>query len=85
MAGLGGAGLSASNARDRREQCYRASELDLFPKRHVQMTTPHLNHFGVVRGLMQINHRLDHAGHASVGTQNLRSTTERPLPRVRKM
>jgi hypothetical protein len=45
------AGLSASNARDRREQCYRANELDLFPKRHVQMTTPHLNHFGVVAGL----------------------------------
>ena len=32
-----------------------------------------------------INHRLGHAGHASVGTQNLRSTTERPLPCVRKM
>jgi hypothetical protein len=45
------------------------------------MTTQHLNHFGVVQGLMQINHRLDHAGHASVGTQNLRSTTERPLLR----
>ena len=44
------------------------------------MTTQHLNHFGVVQGLMQINHRLDHAGHASVGRQNLRSTTERPLP-----
>jgi modulator of FtsH protease HflC len=35
--------------------------------------------------LMQINHRLDHAGHASVGRQNLRSTTERPLSCVRKM
>jgi hypothetical protein len=32
----------------------------------------HLNHFGVVQGLMQMNHRLDHAGHASVGRQNLR-------------
>jgi hypothetical protein len=32
-----------------------------------------------------INHRLGHAGHASVGRQNLRSTTERPLPCVRKM
>jgi hypothetical protein len=46
---------------------------------------PHLNHIGVVRGLMQINHRLDQAGHASVGTQNLRSTTERSLPCVRNM
>ena len=44
-----------------------------------------LNHFGVVQGLMQINHWLGHAGHASVGRQNLRSTTERPLPCVRKM
>ena len=44
-----------------------------------------LNHFGVAQGLMQMNHRLDHAGHASVGRQNLRSTTERPLPCVRKM
>jgi hypothetical protein len=36
-------------------------------------------------GLDAINHRLGHAGHASVGRQNLRSTTERPLPCVRKM
>jgi len=56
-----------------------------FPKRHVQMTTQHLNRFGVVQGLMQINHWLGHASHASVGRQNLRSTTERPLPYVRKM
>jgi hypothetical protein len=56
-----------------------------FPSGTSKMTTPHLNHIGVVQGLMRINHRLDHAGHASVGTQNLRSTTERPLPCVRKM
>ena len=31
------------------------------------MTTQHLNHFGVVQGLMQFNHRLGHAGQASVG------------------
>jgi len=35
--------------------------------------------------LMQINQRLDRAGHTSVGTQNLRLATERPLACVRKM